>query len=304
MKILITGGAGFIGSHVAQALSKRRNTEVLVVDNLSTGKVTNLDGIKTKVRVCDIAFDRMLLFEIFDSFRPEVVIHLAATNSVQKSLDVPSIVIQNNVLSTTNVLDAMRTFGCRRIIFSSSSSIYGDAPREYGPDIGQHLVFGKPLSPYAASKQACESIIEAYAKAFEIKPIILRFFNVFGPRQADGHYSALIRKWSNPGPATIYGDGSAQRDFTHVSNVVEAITLAVKTHKTGTMDIGCGRPISVLQIAKLMKKKNIRFTVPRPGDIKDSCARLGPAKEILGYQPKTTTEAGIKDLLNANKRRS
>lgn len=304
MRILITGGAGFIGSHVAECLSKKRNTEVLVVDNLSTGNVTNLEGVKTKVRVCDIALDRMLLFEIFDSFKPEIVIHLAATNSVQKSLDVPSNVIQNNILSTTNVLDAMRMFNCRRIIFSSSSSIYGDAPREIGQDTGQHLIFGKPLSPYASSKQACESIIESYAKAFDMKPIILRFFNVFGPRQADGHYAALIKKWSNPGPATIYGDGSVKRDFTHVSNVVEAISLATRSHKTGTVDIGCGRPTSVLQIAKLMKKKNIRFTVARPGDIKDSCARLGPAKELLGYLPKTSVEVGIKDLLNATKRRS
>lgn len=304
MKVLVTGGAGFIGSHVVEAISKKRNTEVLVVDNLSTGKVTNLDGMKTNVRVCDLAFDRILLFEIFDSFQPDIVVHLAATNSVQKSLDIPSQVIQNNILSTTNVLDAMRAYGCRRIIFSSSSSIYGDATREIGADTGQHLIFGKPLSPYAASKQSCESIIESYAKAFEFKPIILRFFNVFGPRQADGHYAALIRKWSKPGPVTIYGDGSIKRDFTHVSNVVEAILLAVRSHKTGTMDIGCGRPTSILQVAKLMKKKNIRFTASRPGDIKDSCARLGPAKDIIGYVPKTSIEAGIKDLLNATKRRN
>lgn len=284
MRVLVTGAAGFIGSHLCEKLLSKKNYEVFGIDNLSTGKKLNIQHLENlKTLRADLCQDLDILDSFVASCSPDVIVHLAATNSVPKSMELPGFVVSNNVMSTLNVLSTMRENKVKRIIFASSSSVYGDG--------------GRPISPYAASKQACESIILSYAEAFGIEPIILRLFNVFGPRQSDGPYSALIRKWLKPGPTVIYGDGKQRRDFTPVENVVSAICKAIESKQTGTMDIGCGKPISVLKIAKLMGRENIEFKPERPGDIRFSKANLKAAQEIIGYRPIKSAEEGIRGLL-------
>ena len=296
---VVTGGGGFIGSHIVEELLRRRET-VKVIDNFSTGKRENVAPFLKDVEVfeADIA-DATNLTEIFKG--ADYVIHQAAIPSVPKSILNPVKSHQANVNGTLNVLIAARDAGVKRVVYASSSSLYGDSPT-----LPKHEgMMPNPLSPYGAQKLFAEMYCQVFTKAYRLETVSLRYFNVFGPRQdSTSQYSGVLALFI---PAvlqdrrpTIYGDGLQSRDFTYVQNVVEANLLSCKAPGVAgqVFNVACGDRITVNSMLQQINKitgKDIApiYAEPRAGDIKHSQAEISRAKELLGYQPKVTFEEGL-----------
>ena len=296
---LVTGGAGFIGSHVAHRLVNDGHA-VRVVDNLSTGDIRNLAHLEGKVEflkgdlttaeTCRRAVEGV-----------EVVYHLAALPSVPRSMEDPWSSYHHNVTATMQLLLAARASGVRRVVYSSSSSVYGDTPVLPKAEPVEPL----PRSPYAAAKLAGEQFVLAFARAGMIEGVALRYFNVFGPRQSPtSAYAAVIPAFlasaRDGRPATIHGDGQQTRDFTYVDNVVAANLLAAaRPFANGVVcNLGAGQRTSLLQLLDLIRSVTGRDVqanhVPaRAGDVRDSLASLERAKEALGYQPLVDLREGL-----------
>jgi UDP-N-acetylglucosamine/UDP-N-acetyl-alpha-D-glucosaminouronate 4-epimerase len=297
---VVTGGAGFIGSHIVENLVRHGET-VKVIDNFSTGKRENVNTFKSAVEMieADIAEARNLA-EILKGV--EFVIHQAAIPSVPKSILDPVKSHHANVNGTLNLLLACRTAGVRRLVYASSSSLYGDSPT-----LPKHEGMSpNPLSPYGAQKLFGEMYSQVFTKAYGFETVSLRYFNVFGPRQdATSQYSGVLALFI---PAvlqgrrpTIYGDGLQSRDFTYVQNVVEANLLACKAPGVHgqTFNIACGDRITVNSMLQQINKitgNDIApiYAEPRAGDIKHSQADITRAREHLGYEPKVTFEEGLR----------
>jgi UDP-glucose 4-epimerase len=302
--VLVTGGAGFIGSHLARRLLDE-GASVRVVDNLSTGFRQNLEEIRDRIEFIegDIV-DRdtcALAVEGVDT-----VYHVAALPSVPRSMADPLGTHESNVNGTLNLLEAGRRAGVRRFVYSSSSSAYGDTPVMPKSEASEPL----PRSPYAAAKLAGELYTLAYARAGLIEGVALRYFNVFGPRQDPaGPYAAVIplifRAAMNDTTVTIYGDGGQTRDFTYVDNVVEANVLA----GTGPADrvsghcvnVGAGSRTSLNELVRLAEdvtgqRIQRRHAPERPGDVRDSQAHLERAHAVLGYSPRVSVREGVERL--------
>jgi UDP-N-acetylglucosamine/UDP-N-acetylgalactosamine 4-epimerase len=300
MKILVTGAAGFIGSHLTRALLEE-GFEVRGLDDLSTGHERNLpkaqEGwsfVKGDIRlesVCVSAAEGM-----------DAVVHLAGRNSVPRSIADPRSAMEVNVMGGFNLLEAARSHGCSRFIHASSSSVYGDDPSL--PKLEEQKQ--RPLSPYAASKASFEHIASAWTKSWGMHTVGLRFFNVFGPRQdPDSAYAAVvplfIRAALDDSRAKIYGDGTRSRDFTHVSNVVHAIRLSLDAPEDAAgevFNIACGGRITVLGLWEAIAeyagcKKQPIFMDPRPSDMPHSQAGIEKAQAKLGYSPVTEFDEGI-----------
>jgi nucleoside-diphosphate-sugar epimerase len=297
---VVTGGGGFIGSHIVEELLRRGET-VKVIDNFSTGKRENVAPFKKNAEIieADIA-DAKNLSELLKG--ADYVIHQAAIPSVPKSIIDPVRSHNANVNGTLNVLIACREAGVRRVIYASSSSLYGDSPtlpkhEEMKPN---------PLSPYGAQKLFGEMYCQVFTKAYGLETVGLRYFNVFGPRQdSTSQYSGVLALFI---PAvlqgrrpTIYGDGLQSRDFTYVQNVVVANLLActVPGAVGQAFNIACGDRItvnSILQQINRIAGKDIApiYSEPRAGDIKHSQADITRAREHLGYEPKITFEEGLR----------
>lgn len=227
MKVLVTGGAGFIGSNIVEELLKR-NYPVRVLDNFSTGKRENLSEFMNDIEL--IEGDICSYHIVFEAVKEvDIILHQAALPSVPRSIKDPIATNEVNVVGTLNILEAAKNAGVKRIVYASSSSVYGD-----NPELPKHEgMTPNPLSPYAVSKLAGEHYCKVFSKLYGLETVILRYFNVFGPRQdPNSQYSAVIPKFlkfmSNDQPPTIYGDGTQSRDFTYVANVVEANILAAK----------------------------------------------------------------------------
>ena len=304
-RCLVTGGAGFIGSHVVDRLLALGH-EVRVVDNLSTGSRANLAHVADRVDfqlgdLCDPAVAARAVDGI------EVIYHVAALPSVPRSLKDPWGSHDANVNATVHLLQAAVKAGARRIVYSSSSSVYGDTPELPKVESFEPL----PRSPYAASKLASEQYVLAYARGGLIEGVALRYFNVFGPRQSPGSaYAAVVPLFMaaalKGAPATIFGDGEQTRDFTFISNVVQANLLAgtrpaeiVSGHP---VNIGAGERTSLQQLASLIREVTGRALVcqtvaPRPGDVRDSLADITRARELLGYTPTVSLEAGLRQTV-------
>jgi len=304
MKALLTGGAGFIGSHLVRRLIEL-GWDVRVVDNLSTGYLRNLTDV-----LPDIEFRNEDLRDPNVSERAvegvEVIFHLAAMSSVPRSMVDPLGTHESNVNATFHLLDAARRHGVRRFVFSASSSAYGETAVLPKAEDAEPL----PKSPYAASKLAGEMYTLAYARAGLIEGVALRYFNVFGPRQdPNGPYAAVIplvmRAASTGTPMTVYGDGLQTRDFTYIDNVVHANVLA------GTQDaarvsgfavnVGAGEQVSLLDLVRMVEDVSgqpiqISYQPPRAGDIRDSLASLERARRVLGYEPLVKVGEGVKRL--------
>ena len=296
---LVTGGAGFIGSHVAHRLVDDGHV-VRVVDNLSTGDIRNLAHLDGKVEflsedltsaeTCRRAVEGV-----------EVVYHLAALPSVPRSMEDPWGSYHHNVTATMQLLLAARAAGVRRVVYSSSSSIYGDTPVLPKAEPVEPL----PRSPYAAAKLAGEQFVLAFARAGMIEGVALRYFNVFGPRQsATSAYAAVIPAFlaaaRNGHPATVHGDGGQTRDFTYVDNVVAANLLAAtRPSANGVVcNLGAGERTSLLELLDMVRQVTGRdvqatHTPPRAGDVRDSLASLDRAKQALGYQPLVGLREGL-----------
>lgn len=299
---LVTGGAGFIGSHVARRLVTEGGT-VRVVDNLSTGFHDNLADIDTAIE-----------FVEGDLRDPEVcrrvtsgvdtVFHLAALPSVPRSMADPWASFDHNVTATARLLIACRDHGVRRMVYSSSSSIYGDTPVLPKVETSEPL----PRSPYAAAKLSAEQHVLAFARAQLVEGIALRYFNVFGPWQRPGSaYSAVIPEFLNAAlagePVRVHGDGTQTRDFTYIDNVVQAnllaATLPAERVSGWSVNVGAGERTSVLQLIELMEEVTKRpisvvHQDSRPGDVRDSLASLERATELLGYTVEIPLKEGLR----------
>ena len=292
-KIIVTGGAGFIGSHIVDALIDE-GYEVHVVDNLCAGKKENVNS-KAVLHIVDIR-DKEKLMDIFKNAK--YVFHEAALPSVQYSIENPIETNEVNVCGLLNVLEASRAGGVQRVIFASSSAIYGD--QDTLPTV--ETMEAKPLSPYGAQKHIGEIYLKLYAQIYGLETVSLRYFNVYGPRlNPEGAYPLVIgfflKSLKQNKPLTITGDGNQTRDFVHVVDVARANLLAMKSSKVGkgeVINIGGGHRYSINHIAKLIGGK-VEYVFPRI-EPHDTEADITKAKELLNWEPMVAIEEGIKEL--------
>ena len=303
-RVLVTGGGGFIGSNLVRALLERGD-DVRVLDNFSTGNRANLEGLDIEVVEGELrSYER-----VHAAVRGvEVVFHLGALGSVPRSVQDPLTSSAVNVEGTLNVLLAARDEGIRRVVYSSSSSVYGTrrelpVPESSPPD---------PISPYGVAKLAAERYCISFSRVYDsFETVVLRYFNVFGPRQSPlSQYAAVIPLFvtaiDEGRPITIHGDGGQSRDFTYVSNVVDATMLAAEAaDANGRMfNVAAGSPGSVNDVADtigriLGKPVEKEFQPPRPGDIRDSWADITAARETLGFEPTVGLEEGLRRTVKA-----
>jgi nucleoside-diphosphate-sugar epimerase len=301
-RYLITGIAGFIGSSLAHALVEQGHT-VQGVDNLSTGNLDNLADIREHVSFQQIDIqDVQGMKEACQGV--DVILHQAALASVPRSVKNPVASHESNINGTLNLLVAARDAGVRRIVYAASSSAYGDQPTQ--PK--QEDMLPRPLSPYAVQKLTCEYYIQSFYKTYGLEGVCLRYFNIFGPRQAaDSPYSGVIAQFTYKMMAgqtpTIFGDGLTSRDFNYIDNAVSANLLAATAPSevaTGRVfNIGTGRSVTLNEVYAAIAEQ-IGFTAkpnygpPREGDIKHSLADINRASQELGYQPKAQFQEGLK----------
>lgn len=308
MKALITGGAGFIGSHLAEALC-RMGAQVIVLDNLSLGAVRNL-AWKRNSDALDFVqgdvLDEKLVQRLVAGC--DWVFHEAALPSVPRSVAEPIKSNANNVDATLQLLVLARDAGVKRFMFASSSSIYGDVDVPYKHE----GLPPNPLSPYALQKYAAEKYCQLFHRLYGMQTVSLRYFNVFGPRQAfDSPYSGVIAKFCTTMLAgkepVIFGDGLQARDFTYIENVVQANLLAAEAPAEKAagkvFNVAAGQSISLLQLVadlNRLTKQNLkpRFESPRAGDVRSSMADISAAQQDLGYKVKVTWQDGLERTLD------
>lgn len=310
MKILLTGGAGFIGSHLAEALLANPGVELVqVLDNLSTGSMANIEGLKDNPRFRFVTGDiRDVDTCLAASAGMDLVCHQAALGSVPRSIQDPLTSNAVNVQGTLNIFDAARRAGIRRVVYASSSSVYGDHPAL--PKQEEHT--GNPLSPYAVNKVVAELYAGVFARTYGMEFIGLRYFNVFGPRQdPNGPYAAVVPRLidavlANEAPL-INGDGLTSRDFTYVANAVAANILALTTTNPEAVNqvynIAVGQRTCLNDLFETIKSiagsdLSPRYGPSRPGDVAHSLADISKAGRLLGYQPAVLLRDGLKASLD------
>jgi UDP-glucose 4-epimerase len=300
-KILVTGGAGFIGSHVVKMLLERGH-EVTVLDNLTTGKMERLLDVIDKITfVKGDILEENLIKKIIKGF--DAVVHLAALISVDESFEKPYLYYLVNSIGTRKLLHHSIEANLDKFILTSSCAVYGD-PIEL-PIKESHPT--NPLSPYAKSKLSAEKQCELYAGANNIKIITFRLFNVYGPGQGLNQYAGVISQFAkrirNGNPPIIYGSGDQTRDFIFVEDVARYITIALETNAKGVFNIGSGSSISIKQLAKIILEIMGRNDLPpifaprRCGDITRSMADISLAKKTFSFEPKIGLEEGLRRTL-------
>ena len=304
-RYVVTGGAGFIGSHIVEELLKR-GENVRVVDNLSTGKIENIRDFLNKIDFLEI--DLRDINKVREDVEGvDYILHQAAIPSVPRSIIDPISSNSANVDGTLNLLFAAKEAGVKRVVIASSSSVYGDSQilpksEEFTPN---------PISPYAVTKLVEELYARVFYQIYRLETVSLRYFNVFGPRQdPTSQYAAVIPRFITRmlrgEPPVIFGDGEQSRDFTYVKNVVEANLLASISDKVGhgeVINIACGESITLNQLVDRIDEilgTNIKpiYTEPRPGDVRHSLASINRAKELLGYTVKVSFLDGLKETIN------
>ncbi len=299
-KYLVTGGAGFIGSSIAERLLGQ-GERVRIIDDFSTGRRVNVETLKGPVEliegsICDAAVVKKAMQGV------DVVFHQAAIPSVSRSVDDPQMSMFANVQGTTVILDEARRAGVRRLVFAASSSAYGNTPTL--PKI--ETMAPAPLSPYAISKLTGEELLRVFSSLYGIETLALRYFNVFGPRQDPAsEYAAVIPKFITAALTgtrpVVYGDGEQTRDFCFIDNTVDANLLAAstKTKLSGqVVNIACGDRISLNQLLAHIgeetgTKLSAEYKETRAGDVKDSLADITRARELIGFEPKVRVREGL-----------
>jgi UDP-glucose 4-epimerase len=307
-KMAVTGGAGFIGSNLAEHLLTG-GFSVTVIDNLSTGREQNLarwsEGAGSRFQFVRMDINETKqLRQVFAGVT--YVFHLAAIPSVARSIDDPAATQFSNINGTLSVLMAARDAGVKRVIAASSSSIYGDEPNL--PKMESRI--GRCLSPYALSKFVTEEYCRLFSSLYKLETVALRYFNVFGPRQdPNSEYSAVIPRFSTRMLAgkqpTVYGDGEQTRDFTFIANVVDANWKAATSPNVAgqALNIGCGAQTSLNQLIERINQiigshLEPKYEPARKGDVRNSVADISKAKTLLGYSPTTSLEDGLRRVVD------
>lgn len=305
MRILITGGAGFIGSNlVSSLLQDERVSKVRVLDNLATGSMDNINEFLSNKKFEFVNGDIRNYATCLEACTDiDLITHQAALGSVPRSINDPLTSNEVNVTGTLNIFNAAKEKKCKRIVYAASSSTYGDHPGL--PKVED--VIGNPLSPYAVTKYVNELYARVYGKLYGMEIIGLRYFNIFGPKQnPNGPYAAVIPLFAEAilknAPPTINGDGAHSRDFTFVENAVQANTLALFTTNKEAVNqvynIACGHQTSLLELFNGLKKEagitlEPLFGPERVGDVKHSLADISKAKKYLGYAPVISVQEGL-----------
>ncbi|MFO0752904.1 MAG: SDR family oxidoreductase [Thermodesulfovibrionales bacterium] len=305
--VLITGGAGFIGSNIAEEMLSQ-GYGVCIVDDLSTGKRENLAGMRDDPRLSfqqGSILDSALLRDLIRSNGISLVCHQAARPSVAKSVKDPVRTVEVNITGTVNLLHVAAECGCRRVVFASSSSVYGDSPEL--PKV-EPMPF-RPKSPYAVSKAADELYGDVFSRLYGIEVVGLRYFNVYGRRQdPSSDYAAVVPKFIAQAlgdePLTIEGDGMQTRDFSYIDDVVRAnISALTREVVSGRVfNIACGSRISVLDLARLVIEitgsgSSLSYLPARQGDVRDSLADIGSARTHLGFEPAFDIRSGLAETV-------
>ena len=305
-KVIVTGGAGFIGSHLTELLLSR-GYHVIIIDDLSTGKKANIEPLLKSIKVefiQDSITNLPLLQNLFQGV--DFVFHQAALSSVPRSVEDPLSTNEVNITGTLNVLLAARDNNVKKVIYASSSSVYGDTPtlpkRE---DMIPH-----PQSPYALTKLVGEYYCRIFHQIYNLPTICLRYFNVYGPRQdSDSQYAAVIpisiTRLSQDKPPIIYGDGEQTRDFTFVKDVIQANIIGAESDANGIFNIGRGENSTINDLAKTIinlvgKDLQSEYRPPRVGDVKHSLADISRARAI-GYEPQYSLEDGLRETIRGTK---
>jgi UDP-glucose 4-epimerase len=302
-KVLVTGGAGFIGSNIAEELVRAAH-EVVVIDNLSTSSLENLRDLRTMRNFTFVQgsiTDLSLLKQVMEDV--DCVFHQAAIPSVQRSVEDPLATNEANSTGTLNVLIAARDCGVDKVIYASSSSVYGDTPTL--PK--REAMTPTPKSPYAVSKLAGEYYCRVFSEVYGLKTVCLRYFNVYGPRQDPySEYAAVIPRFITRmlarTPPIIYGDGTQTRDFSFVRDVATANLQAMERTVEGVFNIASGERISINELATIvMELIGVTCAVvhdePRPGDIRDSLADISLARAKLSFEPAYTLIEGLEETI-------
>lgn len=303
MKVLVTGGAGFIGGHIIDALLAQ-NAEVRVIDNLSTGKRENIDRVRGRVdfHEADICDPEAIARAVHGV---ELVFHEAAIPSVSRSVADPVASNHANVDGTVSVLNAARLAGVRKLVYAASSSAYGDTPTL--PKV--ETMTPRPMSPYAISKLAGEQYVSVFGRLYGFETVSLRYFNVFGPRQdPKSEYAAVIPRFVTTilggGRPIIFGDGEQTRDFCFIENTVSANLLAAKATTRGeVVNVACGARVSLNALIGLINEGLGTDVAPeyapgRVGDVRDSLADITAAQKLLGYEVLYDLRAGLKKAID------
>ncbi len=300
MKALVTGGGGFIGSHLVTRLLSLGH-EVRVLDNFATGRRENLSDAKDRI---DLVEGDLRDLDVVRRAVEGVacVFHQAALPSVARSVEDPLLTDAVNVTGTLHVLLAARDAGVRRVVFAASSSAYGDTPTL--PKV--ETMPASPLSPYALQKYAAEQYCRMFAALYGVETVALRYFNVFGPRQDPAsHYAAVIPKFigmlAGGERPTVHGDGEQSRDFTYIDNVVDANLLAAESAAAAgeVINVACGDRITLNRLLERLRAIlavdiSAIHGAPRPGDVRHSLADIGKAEKLLGYKPRVSLDEGLR----------
>ncbi len=308
-KILLTGGAGFIGSHLAERLLRERHS-LLIVDDFNDfyspeTKRKNLSAVRMQggidlieADICD--GDRMM--HTFEQFSPEIVIHLAARAGVRPSLEQPLLYEQTNVRGTLQVLDLARKHGVRKFVFASSSSIYGSTSRV---PFSEEASDPYPISPYGVTKLAGEKLCYCYSRIYGLPTICLRFFTVYGPRQRpDLAIHKFVRFIDEGKEIPFFGDGSSLRDYTFIDDIVDGIVAAMELDsKFEVINLGNSHPISLSQLVHFLERRlgkvaRLKTLGVQPGDMLSTHADLSKAHRLLGFEPRVSFEEGLGRFVN------
>lgn len=309
MKYLITGGAGFIGSNLADKLLAEGH-DIVVVDNFNDYydiaiKEANVAPHKNnphyKLYRADIENPKVLK-TIFNHHSFDAVIHLAARAGVRPSLEKPMDYVKTNILGTVNILECMREKEVKKLVIASSSSVYGNCKEQ---EFSEDLKVTEPISPYAATKSACEQLCYTWHHLYGINVVALRFFTVYGPRQRpDLAINKFARLIDEGKPIQMYGDGSTKRDYTYIDDIVAGIQGAIDYNKTGyeIINLGGGEPITLKRMIQTIEKAvgkpaKIEQKPMQPGDVDKTVCDWRKARELLNYTPKTTFEQGIQKFV-------
>ena len=309
MNVLITGGAGFIGSTLSDKLLSLGHN-IIVIDNfnsyydpnLKKKNINNSLNYSTyKLFVCDIC-DSIKVKQIFKEFQIDCVVHIAASAGVRASIEKPQEFVQSNIAGTINILEAMKEYNVKKIVFASSSSVYGNCNAQ---KFSEDLNVSFPISPYAATKLACEQFLYTYSILYKIQAICLRFFTVYGPRQRpDLAIRKFIELIEQDKAIPVYGDGLTMRDYTYIDDIISGILAAIQYNETQyeIVNLAGGRSITLKEmiqtIETVLKKKALIKTLPMQlGDVDRTVADITKAEKLFNYRPTITFEEGIRKFI-------